>query len=75
MTRSPSRQAPTWSCHQHERAGLENLGGTGLGFAAADAAAVVNMAAILNTPAAVYFGTATQASQYDFHTALCPLWA
>jgi len=55
--------------------GLENLGGTGLGFASADATAMVNAAAILNTPAAIYFGTATQATEYDFNTALCPYWA
>lgn len=56
-------------------AGLENLGGTGLGFSAADASAFLNMAAILNTPAAIYFGNATQASQYNFNTALSPVWA
>jgi hypothetical protein len=55
--------------------GLENLGGTGLGFSAADASAFLNMAAILNTPAAVYFGNATQASEYNFNSALCPVWA
>lgn len=29
----------------------------------------------LNTVAEIYFGTATQATDYDFHNALAPLWA
>jgi hypothetical protein len=40
-----------------------------------DAAALVAAAAILNTPAAVYFGTATQAAEYNFNNALAPYWA
>lgn len=57
---------------------IGQLGTQGLmnvGMGSADAAATVSMAAILNTPAAVYFGQATQATTYDFNNALCPLWA
>lgn len=51
-------------------AGLETLG-----FASADATAVVNTAAIMNTVSALYYGTATQATDYDFDNALSGLWA
>jgi phage-related protein len=44
-------------------------------YNADDAASVVSYAAILNTVAAVYYGTATQATEYDFNNALAPLWA
>lgn len=67
-------------CWQISNLNLEigQLGTAGLeaiGYGAADAATVVNMAAILNTVAAVYAGTATQAAEYNFNTALAPLWA
>jgi hypothetical protein len=54
------------------------LGTTGLetvGFNATDAANVVSTAAIMNTVSAVYFGTATQATLYNFNNALAGLWA
>jgi len=55
-----------------------NMGTAGLelaGYDAADAASVINFAAILNTVPAVFFGTATQATQYNFSNALAPLYA
>lgn len=52
------------------QSGLETLG-----FSAADAASVVSMASYLNTVSGVYFGTATQASQFDFDNQLSGLWA
>ena len=56
-------------------AGLQNLGGTGNGFSPADATTVIADAATLNTVAAVYFGTATQGTLFNFNDALAPLWA
>jgi len=56
-------------------AGLENLGGTGLGFSPADAATVVTMVSYLNTLAIVFNGTGTQASQFNFGNALSSLYA
>jgi len=57
---------------------VSDLGTAGLeaiGFAAADAASVISFAAILNTMAALFFGTATQATEYNFSNALAPLYA
>jgi hypothetical protein len=54
---------------------LGMTGLVGLGFAAADAANVIVQAAVLNTIAALYEGTATQAAEFDFNNALAPLWA
>lgn len=51
-------------------AGLEALG-----FDAADAQSVLNMASYMNTIAEVYLGTGTQGSEFDFDNALCGLWA
>jgi len=58
-------------------AGLEALPAppNGTQYSSADAAAVIATAAIMNTVAAVYFGTATQATEYNFNNALCGLWA
>lgn len=55
-----------------------NLGTAGLeaiGYDSTDAAALVSAAAILNTVSALYYGTATQATAYDFDNALAPYWA
>jgi hypothetical protein len=46
-----------------------------MGFTAADANTVEQMASYMNTIAGVYFGTATQASAFNFHNALSGLWA
>jgi hypothetical protein len=57
---------------------VANMGTAGLealGFDSADAASVVSQAAVLGTVAAVYYGSATQATEYDFNNALCGLWA
>jgi hypothetical protein len=39
-----------------------------------DAQWALNAIAYLNTVAAVFFGTATQAAEFDFNNALAPLW-
>lgn len=57
------------------QAGLESATLCPPGYDTADAPVVVSQAAILNTLAAVYFGTATQATEYNFNNALCGLWA
>jgi hypothetical protein len=46
----------------------------GLGFAQADAASMVYLANVLNTVAALYYGTAAQPTPFDFDSALAPLW-
>jgi hypothetical protein len=46
-----------------------------LGYDSTDATTVLNMASYMNTVAGVYFGTATQGTQFDFDNALCGLWA
>lgn len=60
---------------------LENLGGTGLGFSAPDAAAVLQLIDYMYTLSGCYFGTVQQggsggtgAIQFDFDQALCQLW-
>jgi hypothetical protein len=40
-----------------------------------DAQQALNMLSYLNTPAAVYFGTATQTSAFNFDQELSQLWA
>jgi hypothetical protein len=55
--------------------------GTGLatleaiGYNAEDAAAAQSMLSYLNTVAAIYFGTATQPSEFNFNQELSQLWA
>lgn len=46
----------------------ENPGGI------SDAQMALNLIAYLNTVAGVYFGTATQASEFDFNNQLSQLW-
>ena len=55
--------------------GLQNLGGTGAGFGAADAQAYLNMVSTLNTVAGVFFGTATQATLFSFDNAVSGTYA
>jgi hypothetical protein len=62
--------------------GLENLGGTGAGFSAADAQTVLNMINNMQTVQGVYKGTVQQggsggtgATLFNFEDALTPLWA
>lgn len=62
--------------------GLQNLGGTGAGFPAADAQLVLNMVGYLNTVAGVFYGTVQQggtggtgATLFNFSNALAPLSA
>lgn len=57
---------------------IADLGTAGLeaiGYTATDAPNVVSQAAVLNTMAAVYYGTATQATLFNFNNALSSLWA
>lgn len=60
---------------------IGKLGAAGLvalqpaGYSPADASNAVAMAATLATPATLYFGTATQATTFNFNDALSPLWA
>lgn len=55
--------------------------GTGLatlesiGYSSADAQTAINAIAYLNTVAEVYFGTATQVSDFDFNNQLSQYWA
>lgn len=58
---------------QVSQQGLTGL--TGIGYSAADAQSVISMAALMNNVAAVYFGTATQATANNYNTGLAPLWA
>lgn len=44
------------------------------GFSSSDATLVLNMASYLNTIAGIYYGTATQATDYNFDNQLCELW-
>lgn len=56
---------------------VTTLGTTGLegaGYTAPDAASVQAMASYLNTIAGVYFGTASQASDFNFDNALSGTW-
>jgi hypothetical protein len=46
-----------------------------IGYSAADASAALTAIGYLNTPAAVYFGTATQDSDFDFNQELSQYWA
>jgi hypothetical protein len=46
----------------------ENPGGV------SDAQMALNYIAYLNTVAGVYYGTATQATDFDFNNAMSPLW-
>jgi hypothetical protein len=39
-----------------------------------DAQMALNYIAYLNTVAGVYYGTATQAAEFDFNNAMSPLW-
>jgi hypothetical protein len=45
-----------------------------LGFDSADAAAAQGAISYLNTIAGVYFGTASQGTDYDFNQALSQYW-
>lgn len=45
------------------------------GYNATDAAAAQNAISYLNTIAGVYFGTATQATTFNFHQQLSQYWA
>jgi hypothetical protein len=47
----------------------------GLGFDSADAAAAEGAISYLNTIAGVYFGTASQGTDFDFNQALSQYWA
>jgi hypothetical protein len=66
-----------------QAAGLAYLESIGYGSAAnpanpggiSDAAYALNMIGYLNTVAAVYFGTATQASEFSFDSELSQMWA
>jgi hypothetical protein len=51
-------------------AGLETLG-----FDSADATNYMTMLSYLDTIAQVFYGTATQPSEYNFANAVCGLWA
>lgn len=44
------------------------------GYDAADAQNALTAVATLNTPAAVYFGKATQTANFDFNNALSQYW-
>jgi hypothetical protein len=50
-------------------AGLEAIG-----YDSADASTVLNLANYMNTIAAVFFGTAGQASEFDFDNAISQLY-
>lgn len=54
---------------------LGSAGVVALGTDQATADDIVAKAAVLNTVAAVYYGTATQATEYDFNDALATLRA
>lgn len=56
-------------------AGLGLAGLEALGYSQADAQVVLSMASYMATIAQVYDGTATQASLFNFGSALSPLWA
>lgn len=56
--------------NQEGAAGLQTIG-----FTAADATAYVNMIGYLSTVAGVYYGTATQGTQFNFDTALATIRA
>jgi hypothetical protein len=63
-------------------AGLENLGGTGQGFSAADAASMLQYAGYLNTLVGCYQGTVQQGGSggtgailFNFQNALSAVWA
>ena len=56
---------------------LDNMGVAGLetaGYSAADAATVMQFVGYLNTVTGVYYGTATQATDFDFDNAFSALW-
>lgn len=61
----------TWINGQGQ--GLQTL--EALGYDAADAQQASTLIAYLNTVAGVYFGTATQASEFNFNNALSQVWA
>lgn len=46
-----------------------------LGYNATDAQTAQNMISYLNTIAEVYFGTATQATEFSFNNELSQIWA
>lgn len=46
-----------------------------LGYSASDAQLVLNMVSYLNTLAGVYFGTANQATNFNFDNQLSQIWA
>ena len=54
---------------------LGTAGLQALGYSSADATSVVNYASYLNTIAGVFFGTATQGTQFNFANQLAPLYA
>lgn len=45
-----------------------------IGFSSADATTFLNMVSYMNTISGVYFGTATQGTQFNFDNALSILW-
>lgn len=47
----------------------------GLGYNPTDAQQALNMIAFLDTVAGVYFGTATQGSEFNFNNEISQLWA
>jgi alkylhydroperoxidase family enzyme len=47
---------------------------TALGFTSDDATELVYLANVINTVAAVYYGTAAQTPPFSFDSALSPLW-
>lgn len=63
---------------RNEQEGIVDLGLAGLealGFSSGDAQTVLNMWSYMNTISGVYYGTATQGSEFDFDNALSVLWA
>lgn len=70
------------TCQQiHDLSTFINGQGNGLatleaiGYSAGDAATAQSMISYLNTVAGVYFGTAAQASDFNFDQELSQLWA
>jgi hypothetical protein len=63
---------------REEQEGVVSLGLTGLeglGFSSTDAAQVLALWSYMNTISGVYYGTATQGTQFSFDNALAQLWA
>jgi hypothetical protein len=56
---------------------VNNMGQNGLetaGYSAADATTALQLVGYLNTITGVYYGTASQATDFDFNNALSALW-